>query len=153
RVPRARQDKAAGIEMECPALPGSEARREHCLHTEGAGGGAFAPAARGEDQGEPRRESRTAPCSTDGLETVVEEDITEIGCRAGRTVGQVYHRNGVAELAALAPQRPFLGKGVNPVPGLTLPQKERDVLHHAGFLIVGLFNQETVVPNWLWLLS
>jgi hypothetical protein len=56
----------------------------------------------------------------------------------------VLDRNGIAELMADTAERPFLGEVVGPV--ATIPALEgADVLHHPGFLVVGLLEEEAVV--------
>jgi hypothetical protein len=49
-----------------------------------------------------------------------------------------------------APHRPFVGLGVDPVVAAAEPFKCADVLNDPVFLVVGFFNQETVVLNAGW---
>src|SRR4051812_15527163 len=84
--------------------------------------------------------------TSDELIPVVERHVAEAG--AGSAFG-IQQWKGVAELVGDAVEGPLLGKGVVPGSATVGPGEGADVLHHAGFLVVRLLDQEAVVGDVL----
>ena len=138
------EDRHAGIEVNGPAITNDLAERQIRFVTDTAITEPFLFVASGSDQCQSRRECRNPFAFHQGLQSVIQSNI-------GQTVRVVREciRNGVGKLVGLTKDRPFLseaGRNLVRVSGEKARQI-KDVLHDAGLLIVGFFNEKRVVLN------
>src|SRR5689334_10860863 len=122
------------------------AKRQTPLVADDPVAGAFIAVAGRNDQTKSRREGRRSGPFFERLVAVVQQDITN-AMLALSFIGQVIRRNCVRKLMILPVDWPFLSERKGPATLLWATTIEclKNMLHYTRLLIVGFFDEKTVV--------
>ena len=134
--------------LACKASSGRNflAKRQVPLITDNTVAGAFIAVTGRDNQAKSRRERRLAGPFFERLVAVIQQGIAD-PVLAFSFIDQVIAKDGVRKLVILPVYRPFLGEGKGPtaLPWVIAIDRLENMLHHARLLIVGFFDQKTVV--------
>ena len=120
------------------------------LHSESSGACARRSLARWADETETWREGYARFRVASDLISIIEQYVPDARCGSWKR-SEMQNCQGIAELVTrVAWSRPFLRKGVDPILAIDEACEAGNVLHDSSLLIVGLFDQETIVLDAGW---